>query len=544
MVRKRAKVGSHDRSLGERTKAELLSYIADLRAEYEREVTIAREELDVYIAETRAQSAELEQGKRLLEESRDAYANLYEFAPVGYALLDAKGCIREINLRGSELLGSERSPLIGSPLVASIARSSQRSVLEHLRRSRSESDQVITEVDVDHRSSQPLRLRLVSRRVDVDLERGEPLIRTALIDVTDEWHAELQIKRANSDLLKTTEQLQQTTALLRQLALALTQAEEKERRRLAQVLHDHLQQLLFAAQLRVRSLQLPAGTSTVVSEIASMLDQGVQTCRTLAAELSPAALYEQGLIAALHWLAGQMREKHGLSVAIAAPERLLMNEDIGVALYQAAREALFNVVKHSGAQHAQLTVRSAAGLIRLMVRDAGRGFDVSQLSTRRSAGLGLPGISERVRALGGTLEIESSTEPTQRRGTCVMVLLPAGRSRRTSSRPPPTSARGNAPHSDAEAPDRTGLHKARRVADGSRSRRPSPVVDGHARYPKADGHVSRQGAEGPGSNPETGVVEPNAITSSSGALPVTERGTAEPTARGAKGSPLPRSLKS
>jgi CheY-like chemotaxis protein/anti-sigma regulatory factor (Ser/Thr protein kinase) len=141
-------------------------------------------------------------------------------------------------------------------------------------------------------------------------------------------------------------------------------------------------------------------------------------------DLSPPVLFEFGLIAALRWLGDRMQQ-HELAVAVdTALERLHLPEDLAVVLFQSVRELLMNVVKHAGTGRAEVRLESAGPALRLIVRDEGPGFD-SRVRTAAPASLGSNGfglfsIRERMRAVGGTLDIESS--PGQ--GTTVTLTVP------------------------------------------------------------------------------------------------------------------------
>jgi len=192
----------------------------------------------------------------------------------------------------------------------------------------------------------------------------------------------------------------------------LTLAEQAERRRISQTLHDDLQQLLYAIQMRLTDVMqaLPA-------ERAELQEQGQQTLtwfneairitRQLTVELSPPVLKEEGLVDALRWLAVQMAETHQLAVEIVAKGAFrLANEDMRVLLFQIVRELLFNVVKHAGVQHATVTIEEGEeGQLTLKVQDGGRGFDLAAAETRDKGGFGLFSVRERLALFGGHMEI-------------------------------------------------------------------------------------------------------------------------------------------
>jgi len=202
---------------------------------------------------------------------------------------------------------------------------------------------------------------------------------------------------------------------LRLLASELAQAEQRERDRMAQILHDHLQQLLVAAKFQVDSLdRFRVQNPTVASRfdvLEDLLREAIQTCRSFAVELSPAAL-DLGLGPGLKWLAGWMNEKHGLSVTVdVRGDCQSCDKELQLLLFQFVQELLLNVVKHANVDHAEVRVECLAKrAIRLTVRDRGAGFDPT--AVRRGEGsecpsYGLFSIKQRVELIGGKLRIRS-----------------------------------------------------------------------------------------------------------------------------------------
>ena len=124
-------------------------------------------------------------------------------------------------------------------------------------------------------------------------------------------------------------------------------------------------------------------------------------------ERSAPTLSQSDLGETFEWLAEQMQQKHGLAVHLDLGERLeLASEPLRALLYKAAREALFNVIKHAGVREAKLRLRHRRGRVRLSVSDRGRGFDPRKPGSK--LGFGLRSIRERVEYLGGRMKIHSA----------------------------------------------------------------------------------------------------------------------------------------
>jgi PAS domain S-box-containing protein len=225
-----------------------------------------------------------------------------------------------------------------------------------------------------------------------------------------------------------TRQLARRAAQLRALAAELTLSEQRERRRMAGVLHDHLQQLLVGAKFRSAILGRSGDeiARQAAHEIETLLDDAINTSRSLTAELSPPILHEGGLFAGLEWLARWMAEKHGLIVELTREGELPpLAEDVKILLFEATRELLFNAVKHAKVPSAVVNVRPIGeAKVQITVSDAGPGFEPERAwraGSENGAGFGLFSIRERLDMVGGTMEIDSAPG----RGTRVALVAPA-----------------------------------------------------------------------------------------------------------------------
>lgn len=241
---------------------------------------------------------------------------------------------------------------------------------------------------------------------------------------------------ALQSLNETLEQrVQERTALaeeqsrqVQQLAIDLTRAEHQERRRLSRLLHDHLQQLLVAAQLRLGRMEkreTDPRITPAIAELQDLLRQALEESRNLTARLSPLVLDSEGLAAALRWLAVWMNETFHfhLRTDLASNAEPTLPET-SVVLFEAARELTFNAVKHSGTTSADLRLALCEpDQIALTLEDRGRGMAPDQL--RRifeSGGTGLAHARNRLALLGGRIEITSQPGA----GSRFVLLAPRG----------------------------------------------------------------------------------------------------------------------
>ncbi len=211
---------------------------------------------------------------------------------------------------------------------------------------------------------------------------------------------------------------------LRTMAVELTEAEQKERKELAQVLHDDLQQLLVGAKFRIFALKAQSTDPCMdgsLDEVHSLITESIEVCRSLSHRLSPDVLCQAGLAPALEWLARYFCETHRLEVVLDIdPAVNPPAEAIRHVLFHSARELLLNVAKHAQTNRARVRLIGRDQFIDMIVTDAGCGFDPS--AVRLAGGTGLVGIEERARLLGGTLSVAS--EPGL--GSRFTMTLPSG----------------------------------------------------------------------------------------------------------------------
>ncbi len=219
-----------------------------------------------------------------------------------------------------------------------------------------------------------------------------------------------------------TAELRQSHASLRRLSEDLLQAENSERERLALILHDDLQQLLVSAHLRLGAAPVADPVArTDVRAALSALKSSIEVSRSLSSELAADAVAEVDLGQALHSMASDFSERHGLDVSVelnacnSSPSRA-----VTWFMLRASRELLFNVVKHAGVDHAWLTLLCEGEQLCLEIRDNGNGINMDEATQDGATGLGLPAIRQRVDWLGGQFHIRESVDG----GTRVSLQVP------------------------------------------------------------------------------------------------------------------------
>ena len=202
--------------------------------------------------------------------------------------------------------------------------------------------------------------------IDVD---GSPMIMEVGLDITQRRQDELS-------LASQSEEVQRQADHLRALAVELSQAEQRERKRLSRILHDHIQQLLVAARMQVEQLKRDNNVERMratAQGVEGILRETLDASRSLTVELSPPALHAAGLIGGLNWLAARMQEKNQFTVHLRADNKAEpASEEMRYLLFECARELLFNAMKHSGVRESHVALlRTRDGAIKLVIRDEG-----------------------------------------------------------------------------------------------------------------------------------------------------------------------------
>jgi PAS domain S-box-containing protein len=395
-----------------------------------------RERADSHMVLLREKTQRL---RDLVAQTSWRHSSLFELAPIGYVLLDSNGLIVEANLALSVLIGKPRSLLTGSPLSVVILPEDRQTFLDHMRRCRTSDGTHVTSRVRLSGTEELLHVILHSRPTQPP-DRGGRAFITAVLDDTARMRVqdtllktEERLREINAELARRVQAAEQATVQLRLLASQLNVAEQKERRRVAALLHDHLQQFLVSAKIHLK-ISAHAGEDLKgrLQKVESLIDQAIQASRTLTLELSPPVLHDAGLAAALNWLVRWMADKHHLQVHL----HLAMREEpqdmaIKTFLFEAVREMLLNVVKHARVSEASVTLIRKDDVMELVVSDQGAGFDPKARSSPTGEHVGIMTLRERVRHLGGRLDVHSA--PGE--GTLVRLMCPVPPSRKAAASP-------------------------------------------------------------------------------------------------------------
>lgn len=361
-------------------------------------------ELRVHQAELEVQLEELRRTRDEAEASRNRYRELYESISVGYGTIHYTGRIYDLNPAGASLLGLQ----------------------DEAHRSRSfysffihqEADAVIRFVKSMLRSQEPGFLEAKMIRTDgtefiaaldaAPVRAGEhkgQTVRVAFRDITQRKTAEENVRRQQLELEAGRIALQDLTA-------KLLIAQEEECHRIARELHDdHCQRvtaLILEANMMLKQCQRQAPhLAPRMASMSKKLTELLSELRSLSHELMPRNLGEVSLIGPIRELIGEFHEKADFHVTFtdhSVPEKL--PSAIMTTVFRLLQESLSNITKHAKAKHVFVTLVGSQQGIELTVQDDGVGFDPALVSGKRKS-VGILGMKERLRPLGGTMQIDS-----------------------------------------------------------------------------------------------------------------------------------------
>jgi len=205
---------------------------------------------------------------------------------------------------------------------------------------------------------------------------------------------------------------------LRTISRELVSTEERERKAIAEGLHDSVTQLLALSLIKVKSLEGNHEDLQVLGELREHLEQSLAELRSLTFQISPPVLYDFGLEAAVEWLVEDVNNRFNMKIVFTNLTTLpvVLDRDQRAALYRVIRELLINVIKHANTVHGQVVLREENGMFIVAVDDEGVGFDVDSLKN----GFGLSTMADRLLCLQGSIEIDSI--PGE--GTFVQISIP------------------------------------------------------------------------------------------------------------------------
>lgn len=325
------------------------------------------------------------------------YRALVERMQQSAAMLDTRGDIIYCNASLAQLFGVTPQEIIGAPLLRFVHPADQPACVQLLHRAQTSSAEA------------ELRLR-----------RADGALVSASFSFSPLSSDKSTIGVLITDLTGQKQQLEFTSRL--------QQMQDDERRRIARELHDSVGQLLAAIGMNISVVQsqanrLDATAARAVSENAALVDEVSREIRTISHLLHPPLLDVAGLASALRWYVDGFSERSKIKVdLVIAQDFPRLSEDMEIAIFRIIQECLTNIHRHSGSATAAIRVHREGGRIAIQVKDDGKGIPERKqremAAAGRGDGVGLGGMRERLRQLGGTLEIQSGPS-----GTVVSAVL-------------------------------------------------------------------------------------------------------------------------
>lgn len=394
-----------------RSKTEYQRVVRELRVhqvELEDRVRERTAELSGVVTKLQKEIVERKTVEEALRKSEERQRTLFESAPDPIVVVDAEGRMERVNRQAEVMFGYQRSELIGQPVEMLIPERFRNHHKQHRA----------GYIGSPHLPPMGTGLQLYGRRKDgsefpVDImlsplaSKRSPLVIAVVRDVTEQ---------------------KQVNETLRRLSIRLLKAQDAERRRIARELHDSTGQNLAAVAMNLSLVTRSAGVldtlaQKALAESIAMVEGCVREIRTLSYLLHPPMLDERGLARALRWFVDGFSKRSGMRVDLeVAADWERPTPEMEIALFRVVQEALTNAHRHAESSTARIRLDGDKTTVRLEVEDAGKGLAKAHAEGQLvTGGVGITGMRERIKQLGGRLQIESGL-----RGTTIRVTLPLG----------------------------------------------------------------------------------------------------------------------
>jgi PAS domain S-box-containing protein len=347
-----------------------------------------------------------------LQGTEHPYRVLVESINDGAATLDAKGIVLYANSRFAQILNIPVRQLTGSSLPANLSSEQGEKLRKLIRKALHRSS--IVELTLDATEGRPKMVRFTLRPLkDSDIHKVG-VVATEL-----------------TELVEANEALKSNEESLRELSARLLQLQDEERRNIARDLHDTTGQKLAVQSMSLSSIltrhydELNADAQLALTECLSLNKEVCGEIRTLSYLLHPPMLDELGLSSAVKWYLAGFTNRTNIRIEADIPADIhRLSPDAEVALFRVLQESLTNVHRYSESPRAVVRIKNSPEALTLEVQDFGKGMKLTKSSSTSAVpehlGVGIQGMNERMRQLGGKLEITSSLN----RGTLVVATIP------------------------------------------------------------------------------------------------------------------------
>lgn len=358
---------------------------------------------------------ERKQAAQLLKESEERYRNVVETQAELICRYLPDTTLTFVNDAYARYFGKTCDELIGTKFIELIPESSRAASLKHI-------ESLITRPRVETQEHEVVR---------PDGSTGwQRWTDHVILDPAGEV---LELQGIGSDFTD----LKRAEESLEHLTSRLLQLQDEERRRIARELHDVTAQNLFAMTVKLARLEQHSQTWTPedeksLSESQGLGEQALQEIRTLSYLLHPPLLDHAGLVSALQWYVEGFTKRSGIHVDIITPGEIgRLPSEVETALFRIVQESLTNIHRHSGSSTASIRLERRDGQVILQIKDQGAGIRFEETETPedfRSVGVGVGGMRQRLRHMGGRLEITSNSQ-----GTTITAVVPLVREERYGS---------------------------------------------------------------------------------------------------------------
>ena len=342
--------------------------------------------------------AERKHAEKALHQSEEKYSKLVENSLTGI-YIDQDGKIVFANRRFAEIYGYSREELAGMESWR-LVHPEDRPLTTEIRTKRLKGEGAPSQYEARGLTKDGWTVWINRRNTRIEYN-GRPAVLGNVVDITKRKQMEGALRESGKRL--------------QFLSSHLLTAQERERRRISIELHDELGQALTVLKLQVRSIErkLRKDQKALREDCEDTLryvDQIIENVRRLSRDLSPSILEDLGLSAALRWVIDDISRHYDIETSVEMEDiRDLFSQEAQIIIYRVFQEALANTGKHANATHVSIVIEKKDGSVSFLMEDNGKGFDVEYVRAQASTekGLGLAAMDERVRMLGGSLDIWS-----------------------------------------------------------------------------------------------------------------------------------------
>ncbi|MBW2018275.1 MAG: PAS domain S-box protein, partial [Deltaproteobacteria bacterium] len=365
------------------------------------------------IEELRGQIKERLKAEKALRESEKKYSTLVEESLMGVYIQQGDRIVFA-NDRFAKIHGYKREEIVGMESL-DLVHPDDRGMVKTFRERRTRGESAPSEYEARGLTKEGKTI-WITRRINVVTYGGKPAVLGNVVDITERKRMEAALRASEKEL--------------RILSAQLLSAEENERKRIAQELHDSIGQSLGAIKFSLENTlhQLEKGEGDQckrsLGEIVPLTQKAIEEVRRIVMDLRPSILDDLGILPTISWFCRQFQTIYaGIQVETQIG---IMEQDIPdplkTVIYRVLQEAFNNVAKHSTADRVRLSLRKNNGHIELEIEDNGAGFDVDQAISRESTrrGFGLASMKERTELSGGTFSMQSE----KGRGTRIHAAWP------------------------------------------------------------------------------------------------------------------------